>query len=100
MLIINKILEVHLSLDGSLVSGNKIVWPLSFSTCCPDGGRDCRSAVLRGDYYCDRWSEQVGQTIWSIARAGQCHRSASLCSREAGDALSVWSETLLEWLEP
>jgi len=65
---INKILEVYLSLDESLVGGDKIVWPSSFLTCCYDGGRGCRSAVLRGDY--DWWSEQVGQTIGSIARAG------------------------------
>ena len=84
---INKILEVYLSLDESLVCADKIVWPSSFLTCCHDGG--CRSAVLRGDYYCDWWLEQVGQTTWSIARGGWCRRSASLCSREAGDALSV-----------
>ena len=93
---INKILEVYLSLDESLVGDDKIVRPSSFWTCYRDGGRGCRSAVLRGDYYCDWWSEQVGQTIWSMARAGRCCRSASLCSREAGDALSAWSETLLE----
>ena len=92
---INKILDVYLSLDESLVDDDKIVWPSSFST-CHDGGRCCHSAVLRGDYYCDWWSEQVGQTIWSMARAGRCCRSASLCSREAGDVLSAWSETLLE----
>jgi hypothetical protein len=62
---INKILEVYLSLDESLVGDDKIVRPSSFST-CHDGGRGCRSAVLRGDYYCDSWSEQVGQTTWLI----------------------------------
>jgi len=55
MLKINKILEVYLSLDKSLVGGDKIVWPSSFVTCCHDGGRGCRSAVLRSDYYCDWW---------------------------------------------
>jgi len=85
---INKILGVHLSLNGSLVGDDKIVWPSSFST-CHDGGRCCRSLILRGDYYCDWWSEQVGQTIWSIARADRCCRSASLCSREAANALSA-----------
>ena len=59
---INKILEVYLSLDESLVGGDQIVWPSTFLT-CHDGGRGCRSTVFRGDYYCDRWSEQVGQTI-------------------------------------
>ena len=63
MLKINKILEVYLSLDENLVGNDKIVWPSSFLTCCRDGGRGCRSVVLRGDYYCDSWSEQVGQTI-------------------------------------
>ena len=92
---INKILEVYLSLDESLVGGDKIVWFSSFLTCC-DGGRCCHSAVLCSNYYCDWWSRHVGQTIWSMARAGRCCRSASLCSREAGDALSAWSETLLE----
>ena len=53
MLKINKILEVHLSLDESLVGDDKIIWPSSFSTCCHDGGRGCRSVVLRGDHYCD-----------------------------------------------
>jgi len=51
---INKILEVHLSLDGSLVGGDRIVSPSSFSTSCHDCGRGCRSVVLRGDYYYDR----------------------------------------------
>ena len=50
---INKILEVYLSLDESLVCGDKIVWPSSFWTCCHDSGRGCHSAVLRSDYYCD-----------------------------------------------
>jgi len=59
---INKILEVYLSLDESMVGGDKIVWPSSFLTCCHDGGRGCRSAVLRGDYYCDWWLQQVGKT--------------------------------------
>jgi len=93
---INKILEVYLSLDESLVGGDKIFWPSSFLTCCHDGGRACRSAVLRGDYYCDWWLEQVGQTTWSITQASRCRRSASLCSREASNVLSAWSETLLE----
>ena len=35
---INKILEVYLSLDESLVGDDKIVWPSSFLTCCRDGG--------------------------------------------------------------
>jgi len=97
MLKINKIFRsVLISLDESLVGGDKIVWPSSFLTCCHDDGRSCRSVVLRGDYYCDWWSEQVGQTTWSIARAGRCRRSASLCSKETGDALSAWSETFLE----
>jgi len=43
---INKILEVYLSLDESLVGDDKIVWPSSFLTCCHDGGHGCRSAVL------------------------------------------------------
>ena len=47
---INKILEVYLSLDESLVGDDKIVRPSSFST-CHDGGRFCHSVVLRGDYY-------------------------------------------------
>jgi hypothetical protein len=55
---INKILEVHLSLDGSLVSGDKIDWPSSFSTFCHDGGRGCHSVVLRGDHYYDMTSGQ------------------------------------------
>ena len=50
---INKILEVYLSLDESLVGDDKIIWPSSFLTCCRDGGRGCRSAVLRGNYHCD-----------------------------------------------
>jgi hypothetical protein len=26
---------------------------LSFLTCCHDGGRGCRSVVLRGNHHCD-----------------------------------------------
>jgi len=85
---------VYLSLDESLVNGDKIVWPSSFLT-CHDGGCACHSAVLRGDYY-DWWLEQVGQITWSITRVDRCRQSASLCSREVGDVLSAWSETLLE----
>jgi len=85
---LNKLLEVYLSLEESHVGGDRIVWSSSFLTCCHDGGRGCRSAILRGNYYCDWWSEQVGQTTWSIARAGQYRRSTSLCSREADDAFS------------
>ena len=73
---------MYLSLDESLVGGGKIVWPSSFLTCCHDGGRGCRSTVLRGDYYCDSWSEQTGKTT---------RQSASLCSREVSNALSAWS---------
>ena len=36
---INKILEVHLSLEESLVGGDKIVWPSSFLTCGHDDSR-------------------------------------------------------------
>ena len=43
---------MHLSLDECLVGGDKIIWSC-FLTCCRDGGRGCRSAVLRGDCYCD-----------------------------------------------
>jgi len=50
---INKILEVHLSLDESLFGGDKIVRSLSFVICCPEGCCGCRSAVLRGDHYCN-----------------------------------------------
>ena len=49
----NKILGVYLSMDGTVVGDDKIVWPSSFSTCCHDGGRVCCSAVLCGDHYCD-----------------------------------------------
>ena len=50
---INKILEVHLSLDESMFGVDKIVWFSSFMTCCHEGGHGYRSAVLRGDHYCD-----------------------------------------------
>ena len=93
---INKILELYLSLDESLVGGDKIVWPSSFLISCHDSGRGCRITILRDDYYSDSWSEQVGQTTWSISRARRCRQFVSLCSREADDALSTWSETLLE----
>ena len=45
---------MYLSLDKSLVGGDKIVWPSSFLTYCHDGGgRGYRSAILHSDYYCD-----------------------------------------------
>ena len=74
---INKILEVYLSLDESLVGGDRIVWLSSFLTCCHDGGRCCRSAVLRGDYYCESWSEQVGQTTWLIVLPLRIYREGT-----------------------
>jgi len=53
MLKINKILKVHLSLDESLFGGDRIIRPSSFLTCCHEGGRGCRSAVLCSAHYCD-----------------------------------------------
>ena len=50
---INTILTVHLSLDESLVGGDKIIWPSSFLTCHHDGVRSCHSAVLCGNHHCD-----------------------------------------------
>jgi len=67
MLKINKILEVYLTLDESLVGDDKIVWPSSFPTCCHDGGRGCCSVVFCGDYYRDmiggqsKKAKQLGQ---------------------------------------
>jgi len=61
---INKILEIYLSLDESLFGGDKIVWSLSFVICFHEGCCGCRSAVLRGDHYCnmtDGQSKQVKQ---------------------------------------
>ena len=54
-----------LSLDRNLVNGDEVVQSSSFSACRHDCGRDCRSAVLRGDHYCDvvwwsMWSELSG----------------------------------------
>jgi len=64
---INKILVVHLSFDESLFGGDKIVWSSSFLTCYHEGGRGYRSAVLRGEHYCDmtggqsKYAKQLGQ---------------------------------------
>jgi len=58
---INKIFKVHLSLDKCLFGGNKIVWSLSFVTCCHEGCCGCRSAVLHGDHYCDMAGGQSKQ---------------------------------------
>ena len=53
---------MYLSLDRNLVGGDEVVRSSSFSACRHDGGRGCRSAVLRGDHHCDvvwwsTWSE-------------------------------------------
>ena len=50
---INKILEVHLSLDESLVVGDKIIWPSRFLTCHHDDGHRCHCVVLCGDHHWD-----------------------------------------------
>ena len=52
-------------MDRHLVGRDEVVRPSSLSTCRHDCGRDCRSAVLRGDHHCDvvlwsRWSELGG----------------------------------------
>ena len=44
---------MYLSLNTNLVGGDEVVWSSSFLTYRHDGGRGCRSAVLRGDHNCD-----------------------------------------------
>ena len=56
---------MYLSLDRNLVYSDKVVRSSSFSTYRHDCGRDCRSAVLRGNHHCDvvlwsMWSELGG----------------------------------------
>jgi len=86
---INEILEVYLSLVESLVGGDKIVWPSSFLSCNHDGGRGCRSVVLRGDHHCDvkvvwvsRPNSSIGSSkdhVWELRWvASWLHRSTSL----------------------
>ena len=58
---------MYLSLDRNLVSGDEVVQSSSFPTCRHDGGRGCRSAILRDDHHCDvvwwsTWSELGGAT--------------------------------------
>ena len=63
---------MYLSLDRNLVDGDEVVRSSSFPTCRHDGGHGCRSAVLRGDHYCDVvwWSEVGGAALdvvwWSM----------------------------------
>ena len=73
---------MYLSLDRNLVDGDKVVRSSCFSACC-DGGRDCHSAVLRGDHHCDvvwwsMWSELSGATrdVVDVVR-GRCGCSSS-----------------------
>ena len=56
---------MYLSLDRNLVGGDEVVRSSSFPACRHDGGRGCRSAILRGDHHCDvvwwsMWSELGG----------------------------------------
>ena len=79
---INKILEVYLSLDESLVGGDKIAWPSSFLTCCHDSGRGCRSAVLRGDYYYDATvARRASSSLASSKDRLELVRSLTICMK-------------------
>ena len=51
----------------------------SFSTCRHDCGRDCRSAVLCGDHYCDVvWWSELGGAALDVVRGRRGRSSAEL----------------------
>ena len=50
---------MYLSLDRNLVGGDEVARSSSFPTCRHDGGRGCRSAVLRGDHHL-----RCGLVVW------------------------------------
>ena len=81
---------MYLSLDRNLVGGDEVVRSSSFPTCRHDGGRGCRSAVLRGDHHCDvvwwsMWSELGGaaRDVVDVVRGRHGRSSAEL--------LGTWS---------
>jgi len=76
--------------DRNLVGGDEVVRSSSFPTCRHDGGRGCRSAVLRGDHHCDvvwwsMWSELGGaaRDVVDVVRGRRGRSSAEL--------LGTWS---------
>ena len=89
-IILNINIRSVLIFDRNLVDGDKVVRSSSFPTCRHDGGRGCRSAVLRGDHHCDvvwwlRWSElgRAAQDVDDVVR-GRCGRSSA-------EPLETWS---------
>ena len=84
---------MYLSLDRNLVGGDEVVRSSSFPTYRHDGGRGCRSAVLRGDHHCDvvwwsRWSELGGaaRDVVDMVRGRRGRSSAELL-----ETWSTWS---------
>ena len=60
----------------------------SFSTCRHDCGRDCRSAVLRGDHHCDVvwWSKLSGaaRDVVDVVRGQRGYSSSSVIGDGVG----------------
>ena len=52
-IVLNINIRSVLIFDRNLVGGDEVVRSSSFLTYRHDCGRDCRSAVLRGDHHCD-----------------------------------------------
>ena len=92
-IILNINIRSVLIFDRNLVGGDEVVRSSSFPTCRHDGGRGCRSAVLRDDHHCDvvwwsRWLELGGaaRDVVDVVR-GQHGRS----SVELLGTWSTWS---------
>ena len=89
---------MYLSLDRNLVSGDEVVRSSSFPACRHDGGRGCRSTVLRDDHYCDVvwWSEVGGaaRDMVDMVRARQSCSGHGRRGRSSAELLGTW----LTWL--
>ena len=92
-IVLNINIRSVLIFDRNLIGGDEVVRSSRFSTCRHDCGRDCHSAVLRGDHHCDmvwwsRWSElgRVARDVVDVVR-GRCGRS----SAEPLETWSTWS---------
>ena len=61
-IVLNINIRSVLIFDRNLIGDDEVVRSSSFSTCRHDCGRDCRSAILRGDHHCD----VVWWSTWSV----------------------------------
>ena len=88
-IVLNINIRSVLTLDRNLVGGDEVVRSSSFPTCRHDGGRGCRSAVLRGDHHRD----VVWGSMWSeLGRAAQDVVDV-VCGRSSAELLG----TRLTW---